>query len=107
MKTIKDRKKDKIIRICNALSKMELGETTNVTTLALSIKIHPDTLRDSLDLFDSLKEIGFSTIRDKQGEIELIIRTDEKLEFRNEIKEIKKDVKCILAELKEGNNGEI
>ena len=87
-----DKKEEKARRISTAIANMEIGETTNPTRLAKSIEIHPDTLRDVLDLFDSLKEIGFRTLRDGQGKIISILRTDESMNVRNDILDVKKQL---------------
>ena len=87
-----DKKEAKTIRIATAIADMNLGESINPTNLAHKIEIHPDTLRDVIDLHDSLKEVGFSTLRDKNGKVREILRTDESLNIRNEIRDLRRDV---------------
>ena len=101
-KTI-DKKENKIRRIATALVNKELRETIKPTRLAMEIGIHYNTLIDILDLFDGLKEIGFKTIRDKNGKVMEIIRTDENLNTVRELREIRKeqlDQRNILDEIK-------
>jgi len=93
-----DRKSEKISRVSTAIANMELGEAISPTRLFRSIGgIHPNTGRDLLDLYDSLKTIGFVTLRDKNGKVREILRTDEGLDARKDIIEIKKQI----LELKE------
>lgn len=99
-----DKKSNKISRISTAIANMSLGETISPTRLFRSVGgIHPDTGRDLLDMFDSLKEIGFVTLRDKNGKVREILRTDESLDTRKDIIEIKKgilELKGFMDELK-------
>lgn len=98
-----DKKSNKISRISTAIANMSLGETISPTRLFRSIGVHPDTGRDLLDMFDSLKEIGFVTLRDKNGKVREVLRTDESLDTRKDIIEIKKQIlelKGFMDELK-------
>lgn len=92
MKEFIDTKEAKIRRIATAIANMEVGDSISPTNLFKSIKIHPNTGRDLLDLHDLLSEIGFKTIRDKNGKIKEILRTDEELSVRRDIREIKKEI---------------
>jgi hypothetical protein len=98
-----DKKEDKVKRVSTAIANLELGESISPTRLFREIAdIHPDLGRDILDLHDSLKEIGFKTLRDKNGKVREIIRTDESLNIRNDIRDIKKEIlglKSIIDEL--------
>jgi len=88
-----DKKSLKISRISTAIANMDIGESISPTRLFRSIGgIHPNTGRDLLDLWDSLKEIGFATLRDKNGKVREILRTDESLDMRKDIIEIKKGI---------------
>lgn len=101
-KTEIDTKENKNRRITTAIANMDVGDSIPPTRFFENIQIHPDTGRDLLDLFDSLKEIGFKTIRDKSGKIRAILRTDEELNVRRDIREIKRElieVKGMLDEL--------
>lgn len=86
----KDKKEDKSRRLSIVIENMEIGESINPTNLAKKINIHPNTLRDILDQFDFLKEIGFETIRDKNRKIKEIIRTNNSHNFLKEVRELKK-----------------
>ncbi len=86
-----DKKEDKATRIATAIANMDNGETIKPTALFRSIQIHPNTGRDILDYYDSLKEIGFKTIRDKNRKIIEIIKHDESLNQMKEIREIRKE----------------
>ncbi len=87
-----DKKGDKIRRLAIAIYDMNLGESISPTNLANIVKIHPDTLRDILDTYDNLKTVGFETVRDKTGKIKTIVRTDNDLNVRTELREIKKEL---------------
>jgi len=86
-----DTKENKNIRIAKAISDMKIGEGISPTNLFKNINIHPNTGRDLLDLFDTLKEIGFMIIR-KDGKIKTILRTDESIDIRREIRQLKADM---------------
>jgi len=95
-KTIKkkevENKSKKIGKIASTITNMNLGEVRSPTNLFSSIKIHPNTGRDLLDLYDLLKDIGFVILRDKNKKIKGILRTDEGLDTRKDILEIKKQI---------------
>lgn len=98
-----DTKQNKVIRISTALANMNQGEIITPTRLFRSIGIHPNTGKDLLDLYESLTEIGFEILRDKNDEIKGVLKTDESLNVRKDIREIKKDsleIKNMVDELK-------
>lgn len=100
-----DTKEDKGRRIVTALANMDIGESVSPTNFFSNIQIHPDTGRWLLDVANSLKGIGYKTVGDKTGKIRAIIRTDEELNVRSEIREIKKeliDIKGMLDQLNSG-----
>ena len=98
----KDTKENKSIRIAVAISKMEVGEVITPTKLSKEIaNLHPDTLRDSLDLYDSLRQIGFIIVRDENEKIKFIQRTDESLENKKIIRDVKNDLNDIKITLEE------
>lgn len=84
-----DKKDNKLLRITEAISKMKAGETISPTKLAKSIGIHHDTFCDTIDWFSSMKEIGFQEFRDDEGKIKFILRTNETLDLKKEIRDIK------------------
>ena len=85
-----EKKPSKISKISTIIANMDLGEIISPTKLFREVNMNPnDTGRDLLDLYDSLKEIGFVTLRDKNRKVKGILRTDESLDVRRDIKEIK------------------
>ena len=90
-----DHREEKYRRISTVIANMPLGDVIRPSSLARSIHLHPDTLKDTLDFYDTLKEIGFKTLRDKKGEIREIIRTDDGLDLRTDVRDIKKDMLII------------
>ena len=98
-KLVNETREEKNKRISTAINSMEMGESISPTNLFKSIGIHPETGKYILDLYDSLKAIGFKTIRDKNKAIKLILRTDEELILKNDIRDIKRDILNILQTL--------
>ena len=105
----KDSKENKDKRIILALENLKPNEIISPTNLAKKIVgIHVDTLKNTLDLFDSLKEISFEIIR-KNGKIKFLKKTDNNLTLIREVRTIRKDlidIKNTLDELhgkKKGN----
>lgn len=97
-----DKKEDKVSRILTAIENMQIGETTNPTNLARGIGIHPDTLRAKIDEYDLARSIQWRNVRDKSGKVRQIIREDEDLNLRKEMRDLKKevlDVKNMLDEI--------
>ncbi len=102
----KDKRENKFMRIVKSLEVMQNGEGIKPTNLAKKVVgIHPDTLRDLLDLYDSLKEVGFEIIRDEEGKIMLIRKVDENLEIKKAIRDIKNNINDIKLKLEEIDNG--
>ncbi len=107
-----EKKSEKAKEIMEEIRKLEIGEVIRPTPLAERIKIDPNdkkkhmhvnTLIDTLDLYDSLKDVGFRTIRDKGRRIREILRTDEDLAIRTGLRELKQEIislKSIIDELK-------
>ena len=98
-----EKREDRNRKISSIIANMEVGEMTSITPLSHSLHIHPNTLRELLDLFDSLEEIGFKTIRDNKQKIIKILRMDKNLDNKKIITEIKKDIldiKILLEESK-------
>ena len=100
------KKSDKANKVLEAINHLELGQVIRPTALAHKIpNFHHDTLIDMLDLHDSLKEVGFKTLRDKNNRIREIIRTDESLDLRKDVRDIKKEIlelKNMIDEIKTG-----
>ena len=98
----KDTKENKNKRIIIALEELPIGEIITPTHLAKKVVgVHVDTLKDTLDLHDSLKDIGFEIIR-KDGIIKGIIKTGD-TSLIKEVRNIQKgiiDMKNQLDELK-------
>ncbi|MEK7179942.1 MAG: hypothetical protein AAB706_00540 [Patescibacteria group bacterium] len=96
-----EKREDRNRKIASIIANMELGAKITPTSLAKSLQMHPDTLRDLLDLHDTLKEVGFETLRDKDGKLKLIIRNDENLDIEKILTEMRKDILDIKIILKE------
>jgi hypothetical protein len=96
-----DKKEEKHRRISSAIANMDIGQIISPTKLFKSIQIHPDTGRDLMDLYDSLKMVGFKTIRDENGILIRIMRIDESIDMKKEIAEIRKDIIDIKVKLEE------
>lgn len=93
-----DKRENKSRRIATAIANLKVGETITPTKLFRDIVgIHPDTGKDLLDLHDSLKEINFEIFRDDKEEIKVIVRRDEGLDIRKNLREISRK----LADLEE------
>ena len=94
----------KIRKISTIIADMSIGEIITPTRLFKAVNMNPnDTGRDLLDLYDSLKEIGFVVLRDKNEKITGVLRTDEGLNMRKDIIEIKQQIlelKGFMDELK-------
>lgn len=85
------KREEKLYRIKTFIANLPIGETITMTTLAKRIGVHPYTLKDVIDMYDSLKEVGFETLRDKNGNLREIMRTNESLNLIKEVREIRKE----------------
>lgn len=96
------KREEKHRRIASFIASMQVGETVNPTNLSKEIGIHADTLRNLLDVHDAFKELNFETIRDTSGKIKQIIRINESLDVKKEMRAVKKevqDIKTLLDEI--------
>lgn len=100
-----DKREDKYRRISSFIANMEIGDVITPTAISKSVGIHPDTFRDLIDLGDSLKTIGYQTIRDKNGKIKNIMKINENLDIKDQLKEIRKDILDIKQKLEEIKHG--
>ena len=96
-----EKREDRNRKIASAIANMEMGEMISITPFAHSVNTHPDTIKDLLDLFDSLGEIGFKTIRDNNRKIIKILRIEKNLDIEKTLTEIRKDILDIKMTLKE------
>ena len=94
-------KEDRNIRLVRAIEDMKIGEAVSPTPLANKANLHENTLVDKIDVFDSLKESSFKTIRDEEGNLKAIIRTDNSLDMKKEISSIKNDISEIKLSIDE------
>ena len=94
-----EKREDRHGKIASAIANMEIGEQISPTALARSCSIHPNSLRDLLDLNDLLKSIGFETLRDRDKKLKAIIRTNENFDTKKEIREMNKKVLDIYTSL--------
>jgi len=87
-----DSGEDKHRRIAIEIESLHYNEIVTPTNLARKIKIHVNKLKDELNKFESLKNIGFAILRDKNRNIRGILRTDESLNFRKDVRAMQKDI---------------
>jgi hypothetical protein len=90
-KTI-DKKEEKYRRMISLLANMNIGQTITVSKISRLSKIHPWTGQQLLEYYDSLKEIGIEIVRDDKEKILFIKRTNESLDTKKELGEIKKKI---------------
>ena len=84
-----NKKDSKYRKVIETLQDMERGEIITPTKLFKEAHINPNnTGRDLLDFFESLKKISFEIIRDKNEKVIRILKTDEDLEFKKEIRDM-------------------
>ncbi len=88
----KDRAQDKISRIFTAISMLDIGESISPTELSKKINIHHDSLIAKLEEYEPVKNISWKLSRDKEGKIRMITKTDEDMDIRKELREIKKEI---------------
>lgn len=92
MQEDKETREDKLSKILTGISMLDVDEFINLTPLSQKINIHKNTLTQELNKFGSMKDINFEIVKDKEGNIKGIIKTDEKADIRKEIREIKKEI---------------
>jgi len=74
-----DKKEDKVSRIVTRIASMGIDEEIKFSTMARSIGLHPHTLRDKLDEWQTFMEAGkIAIIGDKQGKIKRLVRIEDK-----------------------------
>jgi len=79
--------------ICETIENLNRGEIISPTKLFKGVNMNPnDTGRDLLDFYETLKEIGFVILRDKDGKITGILRTDERLDIKKELRDQRKEI---------------
>jgi len=96
-----DKKENKLLRITEFIEKMKIGETISPTKLAKGVGIHHDTFCDIVDWLDSMKQIGFEAFRDEEGKIKFILRTDNSLDMKKEIRDIKNSINDLNIKIEE------
>lgn len=96
------KRKDKLKSMCAFLVN-DKGDFRSHTNIAHEIKVHPDTVKDFADVFDTMREAGIQTIRDRDGKLLKMGATDEFLDMIKEMREMRKDmldIKTSIAQLK-------
>lgn len=96
---IKTSKPEIIKKIAFAISNMREKDVVAVSSFARSLKMHPETLTDTLDMFDVLRNIGFLVLRDPQGKIKTLMKTNEENIVKSDIRQIKRDLIDIKGKL--------
>lgn len=96
----KDSRDDKLSRILTGISMLDLDEFIQITPLSDKVNCHKNTLCKELEKFGSMKDINFEIVKDKEGNIKGILKTDEKADIRKELREIKKELSEIKKSLK-------
>lgn len=87
------KKESKYKKVVETISNMDIGETISPTRLFKEANINPnDTGRDLLDLYSSLKEIGFVILRDRNEKIKAILRTNENLDIKKELRDQRREM---------------
>lgn len=97
-----DKKEDKVSRIISAVANLKKNEFVSLSNLARKIDIHPHTLRDKLNEWDTYIEAGKIEIIRTGSEIRgVIVRPTDELElnFKKEIRESLKTIKNSLDTL--------
>lgn len=95
-------KEEKISKILTGISMLDIDEFIAVTPLSKKIGLHKDTLTNKLEEYDPVKNINWKLIRGKAGEIKGLIKTDEDMDLRQEIRNIQKELIEIKKILKKG-----
>jgi len=86
-------KASKYRKIVETIANMEIGETISPTALFKPAKINPNnTGRDLLDFYQTLKKIGFDIRRDKNNKIKHILKTDEDLDIKKELRDQRREI---------------
>jgi len=98
------KREEKHRKIASAIANLQPKAVITPTDLARSISIHPDTLRDFLDSYDSLRQIKFNTLRNNEGTIKAIIKTEENQEEGKSIEEKLSSINSKLEEIKNSIN---
>ena len=94
-----DKREEKHRRISSSIANLKTGAVVTPTDLSHQASTHPDTMRDFLDSYDSLRTIGFKILRDNNRIIKAVIKTEENPDLN--IKEELSLIKTSLAEIKE------
>jgi len=81
----------KYAKLAQAIEKMEIGDSKTVTNLSKGI-VHKNTAAELLNFSETMGGVGYSITRDKNKNIKLIVRTDDNLEIREDLREIKRTI---------------
>lgn len=100
MQEDKDQRDDKLSRILTGISMLNIDEFIALTPFSDRINLHKNTLEQELERYGSMKDINFEIVRDKEGKIKGIIKTNEKADLRKEVREIKRELSEIKKLLK-------
>lgn len=97
-----DKREEKHRRIASAIANLKVGAVVTPTDLSHQASTHPDTLRDFLDSYDTLRTLNFKVLRDNDNIIKAVIKTEEKSEVdaEKELAIIRKDIGEIKETLK-------
>lgn len=98
-----DTKQDKVAKFLTGIANMERGETIAPSTFARRHNLHPSYSEELNDILENAKQIGWETVRDMDGKAKQYIKTEDPLELRDEVRELKKsiiDIAKILDEIK-------
>jgi len=102
-----DKKQMKIGRLAETISDMAEGESISPTALALKAGMKQPTLKDMIDEHDFLGSIGFKIFRDDKKEIKLIVKCQDEINLKTDIKTLRQDmiqIKSDLEKIKLGLN---
>ena len=86
-----EKKSEKLIKIIKAGEEFRGKGVIKPTPFAKKAGIHKDTFTDSMDVYDSLKDLGIINFRDENGELVGTIISDEYKNTINLLREIRKE----------------
>lgn len=100
-----EKKEEKVSKVLTVISSMENLECMSPSTLARKAGIHPSTFNGKNDEYELAKGISWQNIRNKEGKVKAVLKTDLDLNLRKDISDIKieiLEIKKTLDEIKTG-----
>lgn len=78
-------------KLAESVRNMKKGDCKSPTNLSKGI-VHKNTAEELLNFEETMSQIGHHIQRDNEGKIKFIVRTDDNLEIRSDIREIKRTI---------------